>query len=85
MHACGKLKYIKASFRHNTIFSSRNMTTLEWVKIEDSSLPQFTIANITNYFVSRVTVDGKPANDFKELEFTRLPIIQSWTHTINVC
>ena len=36
---------------------------LVWIKLEDSNIPQFTIANITNYFITRISYDGKPAND----------------------
>ena len=53
------------------------MTTLDWVKIEDSSLPQFMIANIINYFVSRVTVDGKPTNDVKNLNSHAYPLFKA--------
>ena len=53
------------------------MATQEWVKIEDSKVPQFTIANITNYFITRVTSDGKPANDFKNVNSHAYPLFKA--------
>ena len=49
----------------------------EWLKIEDSDIPQFTIANITNYFINRVTTDGKPANDFKSVTTRAYPLFRA--------
>ena len=53
------------------LLNSHRVTTngniTEWLKTDDSDIPQFTIANITNYFINRVTTDEKPANDFKSV------------------
>ena len=51
--------------------------TDEWCKIEDSNIPAFTIANITNYFIKRVSVDGKPANDFKNINTRAYPLFKA--------
>ena len=50
---------------------------LEWTKLEDSNIPQFTIANITNYFITRIASDGKPANDFKNLNTHAFPLFKA--------
>lgn len=51
--------------------------TTQWTKIEDASIPNFTIANITNYFITRVASDGKPANDFKNLNSHAYPLFKA--------
>ena len=51
--------------------------TVEWCSIEDSDIPAFTIANITNYFIKRVSVDGKPANDFKNVNTRAYPLFKA--------
>ena len=40
-------------------------------------MPPFTIANITNYFISRIACDGKPANDFKNLNSHAYPLFKA--------
>ena len=48
-------------------------------KLEDSCtcMPIFTIANLTNYFVTRITSDGKPANDFKNVNSRAYPLFNA--------
>ena len=48
--------------------------TVEWCS---SDIPAFTIANITNYFMKRVSVDGKPANDFKNVNTRAYPLFKA--------
>ena len=40
------------------------------------TLPYFTIANITNYFIVRITSDGNSANDFKSLNSKAFPLFK---------
>lgn len=40
------------------------------------SHPTFTLANITDYFISRITVDGKSANDFKNMNTKAYPLFK---------
>ena len=70
--------YVFSPFRLLSAGTARwIMATQEWVKIEDSSIPLFTIANITNYFITPVTSDGKPANDFKNLNSHAYPLFKA--------
>ena len=38
--------------------------------------PQFTIGNITNYFITRIASDGKSANDFKNINSRAFPLFK---------
>ncbi len=40
------------------------------------ALPDFTIATMTNYFISRVTCDGRLANDVKSLNSKAFPLFK---------
>ena len=53
------------------------MNTQDWAKIEESSFPQFTIANMTNYFIGRVAIDGKPAMDYKNMNSHAFPLYKA--------
>ena len=44
-------------------------TTPEWTKLEETSIPLFTIGRMTSYFISRLAADGLPARDYKDLNF----------------
>lgn len=44
--------------------SSENWTNLT---VKEESLPNFSLSNVTNYFVNRQLMDGLPANDFKSI------------------
>ena len=51
----------------------------QWTKLEDSCtcIPPFTVANITDYFVTRVASDGKTANDFKNINSRAYPLFKA--------
>ena len=51
----------------------------QWIKLEDSCtcIPTFTIANLTNYFITRIASDGKPANDLKNLNSRAYPLFKA--------
>ena len=53
------------------------MASQHWTKLEDSDIPTFTIASMTNYFVTRIVSDGKPANDFKSLNAHAYPLFKA--------
>ena len=44
--------------------------------IAEVQLPTFNMAHITNYFISRITVDGKSAGDFKNLNSRAFPLFK---------
>ena len=48
-------------------------------KLEDSCtcMPIFTVANLTNYFVTRIACDGKPANDLKNVNSRAYPLFKA--------
>ena len=39
----------------------------EWIKLQETTIPIFTIGSMTSYFISRLASDGLPANDYKDL------------------
>lgn len=46
------------------MFGMQNMTSaLKWIKLQETTIPQFTIGCITNYFISRLAADGLPTKD----------------------
>ena len=50
---------------------------LTWIKLEEATIPHFTIGNITNYFISRVATDGQPTNDYKDLNSHAYPLFKA--------
>ena len=40
-------------------------------------IPTFMIANLTNYFITRIPSNGKPANDFKILNSSAYPLFKA--------
>ena len=83
MHAYGKVigyTYIHTSCafyldtnRHNSL---ANMSTEDWVKLEDSNIPHFTTENLGNYFITRTALDGRPANDCKNVNSHAYPLFR---------
>ena len=54
-----------------------DMSTLNWIKLEETTIPQFTIGSITNYFLCRLASDGLPANNFKDLNSHAFPLYKA--------
>ena len=50
------------------------MSTEDWVKLEDSNIPHFTTENLGNYFITRTALDGRPANDCKNVNSHAYPL-----------
>lgn len=48
-----------------------------WIKIEESILPVFTMLNITNYFITRIADDGLPTNAFKNINRHAYPLFKA--------
>ena len=51
-------------------------TEMDFQPISKVELPVFNIAHITNYFISRVTCDGKSARDYKSLNSKAFPLFK---------
>ena len=49
---------------------------MDFQPISKVELPVFNIAHITNYFISRVTCDGKSARDYKSLNSKAFPLFK---------
>ena len=49
---------------------------MDFKPISEVELPVFNMAHITNYFISRVTCDGKSAMDFKNLNSKAFPLFK---------
>ena len=71
MHACGE------SSIFSQIMTKELSATHSWVKLESAELPPFTIGNITTYFVSRLTSDGKKAKDYKNMNTRAYPLYEA--------
>ena len=52
--------------------------------VDIQTLPEFTIGNITKYFITRITSDGKSANDFKNFDNSGFPLFKDG-HVQNIC
>ena len=52
-------------------------SALKWIKLQETTIPQFTIGCITNYFISRLAADGLPTNDFKDLNSHAYPLFKA--------
>lgn len=51
---------------------------MSWQKLQSVKLPEFTIGNITHYFIKRITeYDGKPSNDRKNLNKHAFPLFKA--------
>ena len=62
------------------MFGLQNMatgSTLKWNKLEETTIPLFTIGCITNYFISSLANDGLPRNDFKDLNSHAYPLFKA--------
>ncbi len=44
--------------------------------ITELDLPPFNMANITNYFITRIACDGKSAKDFKNINTKAFPLFK---------
>ena len=53
-------------------------------QVDIQTLPEFTIGNITKYFITRITSDGKSANDFKNFDNSGFPMFKDG-HVQNIC
>ena len=57
------------------MFALQNMdNTLKWI---EATIPNYTIGSITNYFISRVTTDGSPTNDYRDLNSHAYPLFKA--------
>lgn len=56
---------------------SNHPVTQEWVDIKSAKLPEFTMENMSVYFVSRLVSDGKAANDYKNLKKKAYPLFKA--------
>ena len=67
---------------HHTSYplSTTGMQNSTYIQI----LPEFTIGNITKYFITRITSDGKSANDFKNFDNSGFPLFKDG-HVQNIC
>ena len=52
--------------------------------VDIQTLPEFTIGNITKYFITCITSDGKSANDFKNFDNSGFPLFKDG-HVQNIC
>ena len=50
----------------------------DWKSINDSEVKlNFTMSNMLQYFINREAVDGKPANDFKNINTKVYPLFRA--------
>lgn len=51
---------------------------MNWQKLGSVKLPEFTIGNITQYFITRITeYDSKPSSDHKNLNKHAFPLFKA--------
>ena len=53
------------------------MSNQDWVELEDGSIPKFNTKNLTNYFIDRIALDGRPANDSRNVNSHAYPLFMT--------
>ena len=47
------------------------------MKLEDSNIPKFNTKNLSNYFIDRTALDGRPANNSKNVNSHAYPLFMA--------
>ena len=55
----------------------QTMSNQDWMKLEDSNIPKFNTKNLSNYFIDRTALDGRPANDSKNVNSHAYPLFMA--------
>ena len=52
-------------------------SNLNWIKLEEATIPHLKKANINKYFIHRVASDGQPTNDYKDINSHAYPLFKA--------
>lgn len=50
---------------------------MEWIKLEETTIPNFYMDHMTTYFITRLADDGRPMNDYKDLSSHAFPLFKA--------
>ena len=50
---------------------------MEWIKLEETTIPNFDMDHMSTYFVTRLAIDGRPMNDYKDLSSHAFPLFKA--------
>ena len=53
------------------------MSALNWLKLEDTTIPEFDIDHMNTYFISRLVNDGLPARDYMDIHYQAYPLFKA--------
>ena len=50
---------------------------MEWIKLEEATIPNLYMDHMITYFVTRLADDGRPMNDYKDLSSHAFPLFKA--------